>query len=66
MATSGTLTFAPGQTTRTFTVAIKGDKQKESDESFYVLLSGASSNATISNAYGWGTILNDEPGRGRR
>jgi hypothetical protein len=66
VATSGTLTFAPGQTSRTFTVAIKGDKQKESHESFYVLLSGASSNAVISNAYGWGTILNDEPGKGRR
>ncbi|HSC57453.1 MAG TPA: Calx-beta domain-containing protein, partial [Nitrospira sp.] len=60
VATSGTLTFAPGQTTKTFTVTIKGDKKKESDESFYVLLSGASSNALIDNAYGWGTILNDD------
>ena len=48
VATSGTLTFAPGQTTKTFTVTIKGDKKKEADESFYVLLSGASSNALIS------------------
>src|SRR6266542_5884151 len=59
-ATSGTLTFAPGQTTKTFTVVINGDKKKEANESFYVLLSGASSNALISNAYGWGTILNDD------
>lgn len=60
VATSGTLTFAPGQKTKTFTVTIKGDKQKESDESFYVLLSGASNNALIDNAYGWGSILNDD------
>ncbi len=64
VAASGTLTFAPGQTTKTFTVSIKGDKQKEANESFYVLLSGASSNALIYNAYGWGTILNDDPGNG--
>ena len=64
VATSGTLTFAPGQTTKTFTVTIRGDKKREADESFYVLLSGASSNALISNAYGWGTILNDDGGRG--
>src|SRR5207249_887818 len=51
-AASGTLTFAPGQTTKTFTVVIKGDKKKEADESFYVLLSGAGSDALISNAYG--------------
>ena len=67
VATSGTLTFSPGQTTKTFTVTIKGDTKKEADESFYVLLSGASSNALIPDAYGWGTILNDDsPPRSRR
>ena len=65
VATSGTFTFAPGQRTKTFTVTIKGDKQKESDESLYVVLSGASNNALIDNAYGWGSILNDDgPARG--
>ena len=64
VATSGMLTFAAGQTTKTVTVTIRGDKAKEANESFYVLLSGVSSNALISNAYGWGTILNDEPGKG--
>lgn len=63
LATSGTLTFTPGQKTKTINVTIKGDKQKESDEAFYVLLSLASSNALIADAYGWGTILNDESGR---
>jgi Calx-beta domain/FG-GAP-like repeat len=62
VATSGMLTFAPGQTTKTFTVTIKGDKGKESNESFYVLLSGASDHSQIDNAYGWGTILNDDGG----
>ena len=63
-ATSGTLTFAPGETTKTISVVINGDKKREYNESFYILLSDASTNATIYNAYGWGTILNDEHGRG--
>jgi hypothetical protein len=64
VATSGTLTFAPGQTSKTVTVTINGDKKKEANESFYVLLSSASINALISNAYGWGTIVNDDgPGQ---
>jgi hypothetical protein len=58
------LTFAPFQTSKTFTVSIKGDKQKENDEYFYAFLSGASSNAMISNSYGIGTILTDDPGNG--
>jgi hypothetical protein len=66
VATSGTLTFAPGQTTKTFTVVIKGDKKKEADEYFYVLLSNSSSNALIDYAYGLGTILNDDGPRGKR
>jgi len=65
-ATSGTLTFAAGQTTKTFTVAIKGDKKKEYDEYFYAVLSDASTNALIYNGYGYGTILNDEKGGGPR
>src|SRR5262249_40822439 len=62
VATSGTLTFSPGQTSKTISVTIKGDRKKEADETFYVLLSAASSNATIDNAYGWGTIVNDDRG----
>ena len=60
------LTFAAGQTTKSITVVIKGDTKKEADEYFYVLLSGASGNAIISNAYGWGTILNDDGHISRR
>jgi hypothetical protein len=66
VATSGTLTFAPGETSKTFTVVIKGDKKREANESFRVILSGASSNAVIDNAYGWGTILDDDTPKGRK
>ena len=60
VATSGLLTFTPGQTTKTFTVTIKGDKKKEADETFFVGLSGASSNALLYNSSAAGTILNDD------
>jgi hypothetical protein len=60
VATSGTLTFPPGVTTRTIDVVIKGDKKKEQDEQFYILLSSASSNAFIADPRGWGTILGDD------
>jgi Calx-beta domain len=58
-ATSGTLTFAPGQT-KTITVQGKGDKKKEPDEYFYLLLSDPSSDALISNGSALGWILNDD------
>jgi len=60
VATSGTVTFTPGETTRTITVVVKGDKKKEANETFFVNLSGPSSNALIFDAQGIGTILNDD------
>ena len=39
IAASGTLTFAPGETVKTITFAVKADKKKESDEQFHLLLS---------------------------
>jgi hypothetical protein len=59
VAKSGTIYFAPGETTKTLTVTIKGDTKKEKDERFYVNLSGASG-GTISDSQGLGTILNDD------
>ncbi len=59
-ATSGTLTFSPGQTSKTVTVKIFGDKTYEPDETYTVVLSNASSNATVSKAIGYGTIKNDD------
>ena len=59
VAAAGTLTFAAGQTSKTFTVAIRGDKKREADEYFYVLLSAASANA-VAGQSGLGIILNDD------
>jgi hypothetical protein len=60
-AQSGTLTFAPGQTTRTITINVFGDRLRESDESFFVKLSAAVG-ATIADSQGVGTIENDDSG----
>jgi hypothetical protein len=56
---SGTLTFAPGTTTRTISVAIKGDTTPEGNETFAVNLS-APVNATIADGQAVGTIVNDD------
>jgi hypothetical protein len=56
---SGTLTFAPGETSKIVTVLVNGDTSNEADETFFVNLSGAS-NATINDAQGLGTIRNDD------
>jgi hypothetical protein len=59
VATEGTLTFAAGQTSKTVTVQVKGDKKSEPDEIFYINLSG-SLNALIEDEQGIGTIVNDD------
>jgi hypothetical protein len=58
-AASGTLTFAPGETMKTVTIKVKGDRAKEADETFSLILSGAT-NASILDGTGLGTILNDD------
>jgi hypothetical protein len=55
VATSGTLTFAPGETTKTITVEALGNFAGL-DRWFPVNLSGASSNAQIIDGQGVGTI----------
>jgi hypothetical protein len=62
---SGTLYFAPGVTSQTISVQVKGDKNKESNERFFVDLSGAW-NATIASARGIGEILDDDAPGGKR
>jgi hypothetical protein len=57
---SGTLTFAPGETTKTITIEVKGDSKKEANETFYLDLFGLSSNALFTKNRGVGTILNDD------
>ncbi len=59
-ATSGTLTFAPGVLTQTISVPVVGDTTFEPNETFAVNLSAVSSNATILDNQGIGTITNDD------
>ena len=58
-ATSGTLTFNPGETSKTIAVAVLNDRLVEPDETFFVSLSRASG-ATIAVGRGTGTIRNDD------
>ena len=58
-AVSGSLTFAPGEMSKTITVVVKGDKKKEANETFSLNLSGATG-AGILDGQGLGTILNDD------
>jgi hypothetical protein len=59
VAASGTITFAPGQTTRTLTVRVRGERVYEDDETFLVSLSNPT-NASLADPTGVGTILNDD------
>jgi hypothetical protein len=58
-ATSRTLTFQPGETSRTISVSIKGDRKREPNETFSVLLSNPVG-ATIADGVATATILNDD------
>jgi hypothetical protein len=58
-ATSGTLTFATGETQKTLTVSVLGDRSLEPDETFFVNLSSGAS-ATIADPQAIGTIRNDD------
>jgi hypothetical protein len=59
-ATSGTLSFAPGETAKTVTVQVNGDTSVEPNETFNVNLANATGNATIADPQGVGTIVNDD------
>ncbi len=61
-AASGTLSFAPGELTRTVSVAVLEDSHDEAEETFTLTLSNASGNhAWLSDATATGTIENDDP-----
>lgn len=60
VARTGTLTFAPGETTKTITIEVKGDRKREANETFYLDLFGLSSNSWFTKNRGLGTILNDD------
>jgi hypothetical protein len=56
---SGTVTFAPNDTSETITIQVRGDTKVEPNETFIVTLSSPVG-ATIADSQGTGTILNDD------
>jgi hypothetical protein len=59
VSASGTLTFAPGETSKTVNVQVVGETSKEKDETFS-LRASAPTNATIARAEGIGVIVDDD------
>jgi chitinase len=57
---SGTLTFTPGQTSKTVSVSITDDALAEDDETFTLNLSNATGGLLIADAQAVGTIQNDD------
>jgi hypothetical protein len=61
VAQSGTVTFAPGQTSKQVVVAVVGDTVAEADETLGLVLSAPTAPATLgSPPFGVGTIVNDD------
>jgi hypothetical protein len=64
VGTGSYLTFAPGATTKTFTIQVNGDTRDEFDETFVAYLwidDVYAEYATIADGQGVGTILDDDP-----
>jgi chitinase len=59
ISTSGTLSFSPGETSRTVSVAICGDTTSELNENFRLILSNPV-NAAMTDSIGLGTIVDDD------
>jgi|GEM_PF-376245 len=60
VATSGTLSFAAGENSKTIDVTVNGDSEGELSETFSVLLSNPTGFAVIADTSGTGTIVNDD------
>jgi hypothetical protein len=60
LGATGTLGFAPGQTSKTVTVLVRGDLLDELNERFFLNLSAAGGGATIADAQGAATIIDDD------
>jgi hypothetical protein len=60
-ATSGIVTFLPGETTRAITIEVVGDRVGEDDETFHVeLYNPVNAELAEGGAVGVGTIVNDD------
>ncbi len=59
-AMSGTLSFAPGKTSKTIQVTVNGDVLDEANETFLVNLTNAV-NATIADDQGQGAVTDNDP-----
>ncbi|MDO8973127.1 Calx-beta domain-containing protein [Reyranella sp.] len=57
---TGTVSFAPGETTKVITVNVAGDTVVENNESFAVTLSDPTEDITFATARATGTIRNDD------
>jgi hypothetical protein len=57
---AGTITFNPGEMSKTVTIEVRGDNRREAAETFFLDLLGASSNSLLIRGRGVGTILNDD------
>jgi hypothetical protein len=57
---AGTITFNPGETSKTITVEVRGDRRREANETFYLDLLSSSSNSLFTKSRGVGIILNDD------
>jgi hypothetical protein len=57
---SGTVTFAPGEASKTIVLNVKADSGIEGNDTFKVVLSSPSAGATITEAKAVGTIVNDD------
>ena len=61
-ATSGTLTFTAGETSKTISVPVHDDSHEDSGETFRLMLSNPSGgNVYLADAWAIGTIHNDDP-----
>ena len=58
---TGTLSFVSGETSKSLTLDVLADLDRESDESFSVTLSNASVLANLTTEQASGEILNDDP-----
>ncbi len=60
VGTSGTLSFAAGENSKTIDVTVNGDTVGELSETFFVNLSNPTGFAVVADTSGTGTIVNDD------